>query len=211
MQAAVSAIENGPETRLQPRPALTNTMMEHRMAKSPLPDAETLRNLFSYCPETGILSFKERPSSDFPSPTRQKRWNTMFAGKPALSNVQVHGYLGGGINGVKFLAHRVIWKIVHGEDPSIIDHINGDRTDNRLINLRNVNRKENARNKAVGKKCKSGVLGVTFEKGAWVAKATDDDGIIRYLGRFKDFDDAVTVRRKAEARFGYHENHGKRN
>jgi hypothetical protein len=43
--------------------------------------------------------------------------------------------------------HRVIWKMVHGTEPPEVDHINGDASDNRLVNLRAGNRWLNAKNR----------------------------------------------------------------
>lgn len=74
----------------------------------------------------------------------------------------------------KVYAHRVAWRIVHGEWPaSWIDHINGDRTDNRIENLRLATQAENMQNlRKPGKRNKSGFLGVSWDKvvGLWVAQ-----------------------------------------
>lgn len=56
-------------------------------------------------------------------------------------------YLGGKIN-KRFLAHRVLWVLWHGEYPNIIDHINNNTQDNRKTNLRNVDAKRNRANAA---------------------------------------------------------------
>ena len=66
----------------------------------------------------------------------------------------------GMINSKPYKAHRVIWKMVYGSDPHYIDHINGDRTDNRISNLRSVTKAQNNRNKRLRSDNKSGVTGV---------------------------------------------------
>lgn len=93
-----------------------------------------------------------------------------------------------------------------------IDHINGIRSDNRLCNLRDVSALENRRNSALHGRNKSGVSGVrkrTDRKGErWIARVYLDGKAI-HLGSFDTFDAAVTARRGAERKYGYHSNHGR--
>lgn len=56
------------------------------------------------------------------------------------------GYILVGVDNRLYLAHRLIWMMVYGEWPNVIDHKNGDPSDNRLVNLRNVNQSENILN-----------------------------------------------------------------
>lgn len=100
-----------------------------------LPDQEYLNDRLEYAPRTGLLLW--RHSEDMPA-----NWNARYAGTQALAN-SVNGYLRGKIDGKAYSAHRVIWKMVHGYDPEEIDHINGDRSDNRWANLREVSHAEN--------------------------------------------------------------------
>lgn len=75
------------------------------------------------------------------------------------------GYLLICIDGVRYVVHRVIWEHVHGPVPDdlFIDHINGVKTDNRILNLRLVTRTGNAQNqRKAPKKSTHGVLGVTY-------------------------------------------------
>jgi hypothetical protein len=100
--------------------------------------------------------------------------------------------------------------MVYGEWPNCqIDHINGDRTDNRIVNLRAVSREENARNRKVPKNSSTGIIGVTKEGGKWRAHIRIGGKKIN-LGRFENFDDAVCARKKANAHYNFHENHGNR-
>jgi hypothetical protein len=59
---------------------------------------------------------------------------------------EMDGYLIIKLNGNSFRAHRLAWFYVTGNQPNIIDHINGNGTDNRFCNLRNVDQLANARN-----------------------------------------------------------------
>jgi hypothetical protein len=83
-----------------------------------------------------------------------------------------HGYRAVCIDGKKYLAHRAAWLYVHGEWPKgQIDHINADRKDNRLCNLRDVTPSVNAQNKRRAEKGnKSGFLGVYPHQGKWRAR-----------------------------------------
>ena len=71
------------------------------------------------------------------------------------------GYIKIGINYTHYLAHRLIWIMQYGENPILdIDHINGNRADNRLCNLRIVTRRQNTANKACHRKGK--LVGANF-------------------------------------------------
>jgi hypothetical protein len=184
------------------------------MADSKLPDAEDLRNLLDYDPETGELRWKRRDPKEFFDGKRYRydrgrRWNAQRADRLATRN-RLDGYCSISLFGHKHLAHRVVWAIVHGRWPSEIDHVNGNRSDNRLSNLREVTRTENNRNSAIQRNNTSGVVGVNRCKqtGTWEARIKLH-GKTRRLGRFANFDDAVAARKAAERQYGFHENHGR--
>lgn len=87
----------------------------------------------------------------------------------------VNGYVRISVEPGKFLqAHRLAWALVHGKWPDqIIDHINGDRADNRFDNLRDISTKMNIQNqRRASKNNKSGLLGVSWSKTMkrWVAR-----------------------------------------
>jgi hypothetical protein len=163
-----------------------------------LPPAEILREYLSYDAETGILRWRKR---DQPS-------HQHLVGKEALSGPTSRGYKRGGLFGRNVMAHRVIWKMVYGDDPLEIDHIDGDPTNNRLSNLRSVTRQDNVRNvrRKVGNK--SGCTGVHYRRGYWIASIRHDGRQIE-LGYFKDKQLAIASRKSAERQFGYHPNHGR--
>lgn len=112
-----------------------------------------------------------------------------------VGSLQNNGYLAAQVDGRKYLMHRLAWLYVHGEFPEgDIDHINGERIDNRLINLRSVSRSVNLQNK---KKAdinnKSGLLGVCFDHGRSKWKAQIRLPYAKHnkmLGRFKTKEEA---------------------
>ena len=99
--------------------------------------------------------------------------------------------------------HRLIFLLEHGYLPKEIDHINGDRQDNRLENLREVSRSENQFNKAMCSNNTSGFRGVNWHKHSksWVVRVCTK-GKTKILGYFKDLELAGLV--ADEARNLYH-------
>lgn len=186
------------------------------MAKLDLPSPEVLRQLLRYEPETGKLFWRQRTAGMFSDGSISARgyaaiWNSKYAHKEAFTSKMNQGYLHGSIFNSKFLAHRVIWALVHGDWPTDdIDHLNGVRTDNRLCNLRSVSRQTNRKNSARSIKNKSGVTGVYWHKASsrWRACITVD-GKSCHIGMFDDLHEAASARKAAEEREGFHKNHGR--
>jgi hypothetical protein len=115
---------------------------------------EMLRSLLDYDPDTGIFWWRVQPSR------RAK------AGE-AAGCVDSYGYTCIRINGMQFKAHRLAWLHFHGLWPEQqIDHLNGNRADNRIANLRDVSRSMNLQNQTRPQKSNtSGFLGVSWKKG----------------------------------------------
>ena len=175
-------------------------------------DAQTqayLRDCLDYSPESGKFTWKTRPDEHFISPDRARSWNTKFAGKVAGST-DGRGYREIKINDRHLKAHRIAWILMNGVAPDQIDHINGNRSDNRISNLRNVTKAENDRNRATSSANTSGVMGVSWRKSAskWQAQIKIDRRTI-HLGYFDDFHIAVATRKRAERDYGFHRNHGR--
>lgn len=113
------------------------------------------------------------------------------------------GYVMISINHKKYSGHRLAWLYVYGELPEYIDHINGNRSDNRLCNLRPANKLTNNYNSKLRKDNVSGVKGVTWsiQLKKWAARISIN-GYRKFLGYFDDLEFAELV--TSEARLKYH-------
>lgn len=165
-------------------------------------DIPYLRSRLRYDAETGKLFWLH---SDAMPP----HWNGRRAGTEAFTYVGSDGYKIGTISYKGMKAHRVIWALIHGEWPEQIDHIDHNRSNNRIENLRAACPKENAKNLSMLKRNTSGVTGVRWAKRdkKWQARISVRKRDV-FLGNFLKFEDAVRARKEAEDRFGYHANHG---
>jgi hypothetical protein len=186
------------------------------MTKKPIP-IETLRALLICDPAQGKLFWKHRPLEYFAETNNPERacaaWNARYAGKEAFTADKGNGYLRGAIFSRPYLAHRVIWAMATGAwPPDQIDHINGDRADNRIENLRAVTSAENQQNAAMRHDNTSGVVGVSWHKahGKWQVQIRASGKNI-HLGYFNNKDEAVATRATADIEYGFHENHGRMN
>lgn len=131
---------------------------------------EDIRNKLSYDPLAGFFHWKIR--------ARGIRFGAVAGSKAAT------GYLTIRINDELMLAHRIAWAHVHGSWPTQqIDHINGDRSDNRILNLREATASQNGANqKARPNKC--GFKGVVKNREKWAAKIVRN-GKRYHLGSFE--------------------------
>src|SRR5690606_8977984 len=98
-----------------------------------LPSQSYLQEAFRYDPETGDLFWRERPLSHFTSEVSRKRFNTRRSGQLA-GRQRRDGYSSVIVSMVDLMTHRVVWKLLHGDEPENLDHINGVRSDNRIAN-----------------------------------------------------------------------------
>ncbi|NMC25060.1 MAG: HNH endonuclease [Serratia sp.] len=175
------------------------------------PSVNFLRDCLSYNSDTGVITWLPRPISHFATVRVYKTWHSRFCGKSA-GGLNQKGYIEIGIQGLLIKAHRIAWALTFGEFPKgDIDHINGIRHDNRIVNLRDVDRSTNCRNSARPKNNHSGICGVYWRvrDSRWVA-SINFGGTQQHLGYFKCLIDAVSARKSAEIKYGYHENHGRK-
>ncbi len=156
-----------------------------------------LKELLNYDSETGILYWNKTTN-------RRIKVGDVAGCKDA------YGYLVIRFDGKLYKAHRLAWLYVYGVLPDQIDHINGIRDDNRIVNLRSVTIGENNKNTKVRQDNISGVAGVHFEqsRSKWLANISVEGKNV-YLGRFNTFDEAVHARKSAEIEYSYHDNHGR--
>lgn len=162
---------------------------------------ELLKEFVTYNPDTGIL--KRTHALD--------RGHNKYEKEFTPRSITKQGYLQIGLFKRPYLVHRLIWLYMTGKWPIEIDHINGDRRDNRWCNLREATPAENRKNMGLPINNKSGCRGVY-----WYPRYQKWEVTIRingkhiYLGRYADYDEAVRVRKTAEVEHGFHENHGER-
>jgi hypothetical protein len=173
---------------------------------------EYVSECLRYDPDTGKLYWLERNQSHFKDVRALKVHRTSKAGKVAGCFDKSTGYLVIGINYKILYAHRLAWLLTHGTWPSgMIDHINGDKTDNRLENLRSVSQFENAKNARLSRNNKSGTPGVSLDKrsGKWRARIMSNYREV-YARSFSTKDEAIAARKEAQVNYGFHENHGRK-
>lgn len=141
---------------------------------------EKLRSVLAYCPETGLF-------------TRIK--DGRIAG-----STRNDGYIAICIDYAFNNAHRLAFLYMTGEMPNgEVDHINGNRSDNRWANLRECSREQNRMNLKVYKNSATGVPGVSWHKhmGKWHARIGSGGKRIS-LGYFASIEEASVARQEAQ-------------
>ena len=201
------------------------------MSKKKYIDPELVRKLFYYSHHKGKLFWRKRGKEQFKTETRWKSWNKTHPGTVAGSVSPTYYYPKNGprrfkrnqilvgINGSNFVLARVIWVYMTGHNPDQIDHINGDSTDNRFCNLRNVDATTNGRNRKRYTRNTSGYNGVYLVKAKltkpWTGHVPTED---RYpngrlkkkrIGYFHTKEEAVAARDKLIEGKGFTDRHGK--
>ena len=170
-------------------------------------DADTVREIFDYNPETGALTWKKRGSHWFSKEAHRNVWNGRFAGKVA-GCFDVRGYWQVRLQTRIEKAHRLIWLMVYGEWPDgAIDHINGHKSDNRISNLRVANMTENLQNmRRPYRNNQVGLMGVTRSKGRYRATIVVNEKQ-KHLGGFDDPQEAhaayINAKKRLHPAFAY--------
>ncbi|CAM2151246.1 HNH endonuclease signature motif containing protein [Paraburkholderia tropica] len=135
--------------------------------------AERLREVLNYDPETGIFTRRLRTS------------NRVKVGD--VVGTPTDGYLCGRVGNRLYVMHRLAWLYVYGVWPEKnLDHANGNRSDNRIANLREADHGENAENVVAHADNRTGYLGVTWCKltCSYVARISRNR-VTRHLGKFE--------------------------
>ena len=141
-------------------------------------DIEDIKNLIAYDPETGQFHWRVRRGR-------------ISAGSKA-GNLHKSGYIHIEVCGKYYAAHRLAWEMHYGLKPSDqIDHINHDRSDNRICNLREATNGQNRAN--TKSSSKHGLKGVSFKpwlkEKPWEARITRDRKV-KSLGCFATKEEA---------------------
>lgn len=194
---------------------------------------ETALLFFEYDKEEGGVRWKKRTPDMYQvsyNPQRDcKYFNTKYAGKQVGSAIRreqtkTPNFLAkwkgvnfkfwdprNGSTSPRTYIHRLVWLMEYGYWPKQpIDHINGDPLDNHVENLRMVDSKANAQNKAMSRNNTSGYTGVRrTPSGKYRADITVGGEVI-YLGVFSNKEAAAEARQLAQKQYGFHPEHGKR-
>ena len=164
--------------------------------------AEEVRAKVDYDPDTGLFVWRTRPGADH----QTNAWNAKYAGTQAGSKM-ANGYveIGWISSGRRFrsLGHRLAWVHFYGAWPKdMVDHIDGDKANNRIINLREATMAQNAWNTGARPWSKSGVKGVSWDKsrGKWFASIFVNRKQIA-LGRYDDIREAAEAYAEAARRY----------
>ena len=162
--------------------------MKHR----PLPPLEELKEFLDYNPHTGIFTWIK-------SMARRCKVGQVAGGKSVL------GYFVISFNYKEYKAHRLAYYMYHNVDPSEkqIDHINGNRLDNRIKNLRLVTNQQNQFNRtSLNKSNTSGRTGVYWHKRQkkWQASIKTNSKMT-FLGYYTKKEDAIQARIEAEKKY----------
>jgi hypothetical protein len=154
--------------------------------------AARLREILHYDPKTGVFRWA--------SPRPKVRVGEVAGGISPAGYLQIY------IDRYRYFAHRLAWLYVAGEWPKYeIDHINGNKSDNRFCNLRHATKSDNGRNRALYKNNSSGFKGGRWDtaRGKWRAEIRVNGQRI-HLGRFANPIHAAVAYRQAALKF-----HGK--
>lgn len=163
----------------------------------PKPTQSLLLEYLKYDPATGILTWIKKPS-------KKTVLNSRAGSETA------NGYRTLFFQGKKYQEHHVVWCIVHGQFPTLqIDHIDQNRSNNRISNLREVTQSENSRNRARARFTRLDEVGIWYcrRRRKYVAEITLNGKKV-YQKTFDDIDDAISQRKAKALQLGFHENHG---
>jgi hypothetical protein len=158
-------------------------------------EEDDLKRSLIYDPSTGKLTWAQ---------------GTKFAGNEAGHRTK-RGHITINRKGKPHQAHRIAWLLYYGSWPvNGIDHIDGDPSNNKISNLRDVGQDLNNKNKCIRMDSSSGVTGVAWctATNKWRAYISVH-GKTRRLGQSASFERAVQLRKAAERKYGYHPNHGR--
>lgn len=154
---------------------------------------ERLQQVVYYDPETGIMYRYLKSIEDRP-----------------IGSDHGEGYLRARVDGKRYLIHRLAFLYMTGRWPNNqIDHIDGNRLNNKWANLREASNQNNSKNQRIPSSNTSNTIGVYWHgrEKKWRAQIVVN-GHLKYLGSFQDLEEAVKSRKEAEEKYSFHKNHG---
>ena len=162
------------------------------MKSKPLPPLEELRENIDYNPDTGIFTWIKKPSI------------ATKVGQEAGS-VNKDGYICISFRNNLYYAHRLAYYMYYGIDPleKLVDHIDGDKSNNKINNLRLATKSQNGANRVnLPSNNTSGAIGVCWDKKPKMWKALIMiNGEQKHLGYFINKEDAIQARNEAEVKY----------
>ena len=172
--------------------ALTNMFLRGNM-KKPIPSPSLAALQFEYECEPGSGLFRRKV-------VQMERPMLQVAGKRRRRKIPKHKYIMLPVAGHSYQAHRLVWLWVHGKIGAydFIDHIDGNKHNNRISNLRLCTQQQNSCNRAKPENNTSGYKGVSLSANGkrWVASITAR-GVTHHLGTFDTTADAHAAYWKA--------------
>ena len=163
------------------------------MIAKPLPPLEELKEFLDYNPDTGIFTWKKQVAP-----------NIKVGQKAGVMHSWTY-YIIITFKNREYYAHRLGYYMYHGIDPleKFIDHIDGDKINNKINNLRLATKSQNNMNRSIlGSNNNSGYTGVGWNKKdkKWSARITID-GVRKFLGYFINIEDAIKARKEGEIKY----------
>lgn len=153
-----------------------------------------LKEVLHYSSESGLFTWLDR--SEMSALIRSRD-----AGR-SITSLNVLGYVQIMVDGKNYLAHRLAFLYMTGSIPKLVDHIDGNPSNNKWDNLRAATNQQNSQNSGKSKNNTSGYTGVCWDKNnnKWLVSIMVDRKSL-FLGRFSELDDAIEARKVAEIKY----------
>lgn len=156
------------------------------------------KEMFEY--KNGELFWKIRPVSHFCDSRVCAMFNSRYFGKRA-GHIN-KGYVEIFLNKKRIGVHRIVFAMFNGRIPTMVDHIDGDKQNNKIENLRECTESQNQHNRRIYANNTSGIKGVYWNKSAnkWQV-SIGINGILKHIGCFSSITDAANARRQAAEKY----------